>query len=342
MKQIIPNYSYSVSGKTVTLTDFTTLRLDRLHLITNTTTNAIIYNFADSTVATASISGNVITLSVASGSDTDKLQIIYDTLDSDPQYTTPHRPVIYDIDQIAADYAAGKGSRLHIAYNDDFSNGFEGWQYQHDSNNPARNGITLTSEARKGNYALELHTKTTASDGAWTRKGLTLPNNIKKIFYGCYFTLHGVNVNNPGDIAFDLDTQTGTGSGTGTNRYFFSLRYLNYSGGLQQKWQVQTGTATSQSFTDITSGNLTIPWNESMKPMLNYMVVVIDFTNLKYERLIVNGNSFDLSSMSGPTASASLTNFDMGLVSIMRVENRSDASTENIMTVEKPFLAWGF
>jgi hypothetical protein len=85
-KQLISAYSYNTAAKTVTLTDFTTVRLDRLQLITNTTTNQIIYNFADSSVATASVSGNVITLSAAPGSNTDKLMIIYDCLSGDPVY----------------------------------------------------------------------------------------------------------------------------------------------------------------------------------------------------------------------------------------------------------------
>jgi hypothetical protein len=86
MKQLISNYSYNTVAKTVTLSDFTTVRLDRLQLITNVTTNAIIYNFADSSVATATVSGNVITLSAAPGSNTDKLMVIYDAASGDPTY----------------------------------------------------------------------------------------------------------------------------------------------------------------------------------------------------------------------------------------------------------------
>lgn len=88
MKQLIANYSFNAASKTVTLTDFGTIKLERLQLIVDTTTNAILYNFADSTIATATVATNVITLStVGSASSTDKLQIIYDTAVGDPNYS---------------------------------------------------------------------------------------------------------------------------------------------------------------------------------------------------------------------------------------------------------------
>lgn len=89
MKQVIKNYSFNAVAKTVTLTDFTTVRLDRLQLIVDVTTNAILYNFADATVATAVASTNVFTLStVGTASGTDNLQIIYDCATGDPTYDT--------------------------------------------------------------------------------------------------------------------------------------------------------------------------------------------------------------------------------------------------------------
>lgn len=95
MKQIITNYTYSSSGKTVTLTDFSSghpVALERLQLIVDVTTNQILYNFADSTVATAAISSNnVITLSAIPGgtSNSDKIQVTYDVVIGDPTYETP-------------------------------------------------------------------------------------------------------------------------------------------------------------------------------------------------------------------------------------------------------------
>jgi hypothetical protein len=94
MKQIIKNYSINTTSKTITLTDFTTVRLDRLQLITNTTLNSIIYNFADSSVATATVATNVITLSAMPGgmTNTDSLMIVYDAITNDPTYDTPPLP----------------------------------------------------------------------------------------------------------------------------------------------------------------------------------------------------------------------------------------------------------
>lgn len=86
-KQIIPNYTYSKAGKTITLSDFSTIRLDRIQLIVDVTINAIMYNFADPTV-TATVATNVITLSAVPGAsaDTDKIEIYYDALLADPSY----------------------------------------------------------------------------------------------------------------------------------------------------------------------------------------------------------------------------------------------------------------
>jgi hypothetical protein len=233
---------------------------------------------------------------------------------------------------------------IQVAYSDDFSNGFQGWQYQHDTSSTPKNGLTLTTEARMGNYALEIHSSKVASGACWARKGYRLPDNLKKMIFGCYFTIHAVNGNNPSVVRFDCDTQTGDGSGAGTNRWFFTVQYLNHNGtSLLQKWQVNTGTATAQSLTDVTNGGMVIPFNESMKPMPSYMMMVLDFENRKYEKLYSNGNVYDLSDLAGPTAAASLNNpFDMGLVNIVAVENRSNSSEEGVVTMERPFLAFGF
>jgi hypothetical protein len=95
MKQIITNYSFSTSGKSITLSDFGSshpVDLKRLYLITDVTTNKILYNFADNTVATAVVSSNnVVTLSALQGgeSNSDALQIIYDIVVGDPAYELP-------------------------------------------------------------------------------------------------------------------------------------------------------------------------------------------------------------------------------------------------------------
>lgn len=90
MKQMIPTYTFSAAGKTVTLGGFGTVRLDRLLLIVNVTRNVIYYNFADATLG-ATVATNVITLtnvSTAGHADADKLEIFYDTVSGDPDYLT--------------------------------------------------------------------------------------------------------------------------------------------------------------------------------------------------------------------------------------------------------------
>lgn len=91
MKTLVQTYTYSKSAKTITLGGFTAARpvlLERILMIVDATINQIVYNVADSTVATATVtSNNVITLSAvpSASADADKLTIIYDTLPGDPQ-----------------------------------------------------------------------------------------------------------------------------------------------------------------------------------------------------------------------------------------------------------------
>jgi hypothetical protein len=86
-KQLIANYTYNDAARTITLTDWTTVRLDRLMLIVNVTIGEIMYNFADSTV-TATVATNVITLSSvpAAAADANKFIIVYDALTADTLY----------------------------------------------------------------------------------------------------------------------------------------------------------------------------------------------------------------------------------------------------------------
>lgn len=97
MRQLIHTYDSSllVTNKKVTLSDFGAshpVNLDRLLVIVDAVTNDVLYNFADKTVAQATISSNnVVTLSALpagfAGANGDKLEIWYDTLIGDPNYT---------------------------------------------------------------------------------------------------------------------------------------------------------------------------------------------------------------------------------------------------------------
>lgn len=95
-KGIIKNYTFVTATKTITLTDVTTVRLDKLALITDVTTNKILYNFADVTIATATVATNTIILSTLQGGElgTDKLRIDYDVESSDTSaFTDTTQPV---------------------------------------------------------------------------------------------------------------------------------------------------------------------------------------------------------------------------------------------------------
>lgn len=89
MKILANRYSFSASTKQVFLSGFTSnIALEQLLLITNTSRNTIIYNFADP-VAGGNIVNNVLTLSAdtTSMADSDRLQIFIDDL-FEPLYGT--------------------------------------------------------------------------------------------------------------------------------------------------------------------------------------------------------------------------------------------------------------
>ena len=79
MKTKIDNYTFNKTAKTITFTDYTTIRLDGILLITNVTDGVIVYSFADPTKG-GTVLTNVLTLShdTSSMANTDKLLIYYD------------------------------------------------------------------------------------------------------------------------------------------------------------------------------------------------------------------------------------------------------------------------
>lgn len=79
MKKLVTEYTFRPASRQVVLWGYPTVNLKSLLLITNTTSNLIIYNFSDPTVG-ATVSNNVITLAynTTSMSATDDLQIFYE------------------------------------------------------------------------------------------------------------------------------------------------------------------------------------------------------------------------------------------------------------------------
>lgn len=87
MKQLIKNYTFDKTAKTVTFTDFSTIALERVQLITDVTANVIIYQFNDSLLGgTAATNVLTLTYNTVALNNTDKLQIIYDSATGDPLY----------------------------------------------------------------------------------------------------------------------------------------------------------------------------------------------------------------------------------------------------------------
>lgn len=93
MKIKIQNYTFNKSSKTVTFTDYTSISLDSMLLITNVTNNIIIYNFAVPSLG-GSVDKNVLTLNydTSSMSSADKLQIFYE--DDEKQAVTDETVVL--------------------------------------------------------------------------------------------------------------------------------------------------------------------------------------------------------------------------------------------------------
>ena len=79
MKIQILNYSFDVANKTVTFSDYQQINLNGLLLITNVTTNQIVYNFANPALG-GTVAGNILMLKTTLDgmSNGDSLQIFYE------------------------------------------------------------------------------------------------------------------------------------------------------------------------------------------------------------------------------------------------------------------------
>ena len=79
----IDNYIFDKTARTITFTDYDTISLSRIVLITNIENNIMIYNFGG-TGKGGTVSGNVLTLDYDTSSmgNSDTLQIIYDDKDA--------------------------------------------------------------------------------------------------------------------------------------------------------------------------------------------------------------------------------------------------------------------
>ena len=88
MKTLIQNYTFNPTAKTITFTDYPSIRLEGVLVITNTTSNVLVYNFVNPALG-GTVAGNVLTLTYATGSmsATDRLQVFYDDATVTPSST---------------------------------------------------------------------------------------------------------------------------------------------------------------------------------------------------------------------------------------------------------------
>lgn len=92
MKQIVKNYVFNTTAKTLVLGDYTAngLVAERIQLIVDVSINTILYNFADASVSGIGVVAETITFTTlpAGVNNSDKIQVIYQNQTGDPTYDT--------------------------------------------------------------------------------------------------------------------------------------------------------------------------------------------------------------------------------------------------------------
>jgi hypothetical protein len=114
MKQLIKNYTFNKTTGTVTFTDFASIAAERLLLITNVTSNTLIYQFNDAALGGV-VTGNAINLTydTSAMNDADKLQVIYDVATGDPAYDNG---IVLSVGGGIAHDTADSGNPLKVGY----------------------------------------------------------------------------------------------------------------------------------------------------------------------------------------------------------------------------------
>lgn len=111
----IGGYSFSAASQQVTLTGLNTLTLEQVLLITNVTTNQVIYQFNNPALG-GSISSNVITLdfNTTAMNNADRLQIIIDYLPAGQKTASGSQSVVLASDQVRTTKPMGDTSALPV------------------------------------------------------------------------------------------------------------------------------------------------------------------------------------------------------------------------------------
>lgn len=85
MKILVENYSFNPATGVITFTDYSSIKLENVLLVTNVTSNVMIYNFAVPALGGA-VNGNQLDLdfNTSSMSSSDRLQIFYEETATKP------------------------------------------------------------------------------------------------------------------------------------------------------------------------------------------------------------------------------------------------------------------
>lgn len=362
MKRIINNYIFDKVAKKVTFTDYTTIRLENILLITDVTNGKIIYNFNDNAKGGV-VSGNELTLfyntDTSSFANTDKLQIFYD----DPFYhekVQPRSAVTNKILSYYPDLETHFPNIQGVFCDDNFSpENMHGWAtFKQASESVNRYDVGLSDKGYFSDYCLELRTPNKASAMAYARKSrgaFTMPGKAKKIILGMYVSWHSWWLNGFYRFFISLDTQRRL-PGPIDDRFWGKIAYVeNMDGttpGRVQKWMYDAKyTDGVPNFQDIPDelGNPTtvypIPWNEPFKDMWAKVWFSIDYENQTYDILAINDDKIiDMRSLPVSNANETheiLPDYYNGANYIIAVQNRS-SGTKNASWInfDRPFLAY--
>lgn len=362
MKKIIENYIFDKVAKTITFTDYTTIKLERVLLVTDLANGKIIYNFADAARG-ATVATNVLTLiyntNTVSFNNNDILQIFYEDA-STAQKVQPRSAITNKILSYYPDLEEHFPNIQGAFCDDNFSpDNMQGWAtFKQASESVNRFDVTLSEKGYFSDYCLELRTPNAASAMAYARKSrgaFTMPSKVKKIIIGMYVSPHSWWLNGMYRFFLSVDTQRRL-PGPIDDRFWGKVAYEeNTTGatpGRTQKWlydaKYTDGVPNFLDIPDELSNPTTvypIPWNEPFKDMWLKVWFSIDYENQTYHMLAINDDKIiDMTTL--PVSNANemneiLPDYYNGANFIIGLQNRA-SGTKNAAWInfDRPFLAY--
>ncbi len=375
MKTLIENYTFNKATKQVTFNSFSTIELSKLLLITNVTTGAIIYNFANSNLG-GTVSGNVLTLTFNTSlmNNTDKLMIFYDL----PSKSKATQNIADLFPELIKDYP-----NLIADFFDTFEDGdLKGW-HSHDqySQNQSIPGLSLSTVSARG-YSLAIETPKRDGITAWARKSQgtkLIGANAKKQIIGMEMIWRSGYLYGGYGFEFGMDTQyvsqvSQPQSSTNGRRTWFKAHYRvsTNNSTYDKKWMYDSKGLDTVTYTDFITPGYTasdgstvasnsvayydLPFNEPPKYSTALCALVIDQPTGIYEALYCNGFKWDLKAILGSTQAAQfvsstpatdfynnptnqLPQYQNGCNLLLRCINRPTSSVQSGMYIDSVFLA---